>query len=199
MDLLGDESSYSVTSHDTTTVCRNVWALIAPGPSACAEQAERVRHLNVGAVGCAYQLAPWANFIAAADRSWWVKYPDVSVLSGRKFTMSAFPNAEKVTISYLGSVCNSGVLALEVAKNLGATRILLLGYDMKGSHFFGKYTNGLRNTTPLQRSNHFKQYEQWARTNKAVEVINCTQGSALTCFPKASLDEVLVKSPLHRP
>lgn len=188
-----------MTSHDATTVCRNVWALIAPGPSASAEQAERVRHLNVGVVGCAYQLAPWARFIAAADRSWWLKYPETSTLNGRKFSMSTFPDTERVTISYLGSVCNSGVLALEVAKNLGATRILLLGYDMHGSHFFGKYTNGLRNTTPLQRNNHFKQYEQWARTNRDIQVTNCSPGTRLECFPKASLDESLAQLEVHGP
>jgi hypothetical protein len=74
---------------------------------------------------------------------------------------------------------------------LGATEILLLGFDMKGSHFFGKYTNGLRNTTPLQRANHIKQYEQWARANKGIRVTNCTKGSALTCFPMARLEDVL--------
>lgn len=105
--------------------------------------------------------------------------------------MTAFPNTEKVCMPYLGSVCNSGVLALECAKIMGATKILLLGFDMRGTHFFGKYTNGLRNTTPLQRNNHMKQYDQWARTNKALQVVNCTRNSALECFPKASLEDVL--------
>lgn len=167
------------------------WALIAPGPSARAEDAERVRHLKVGVVGCAYQLAPWADFICASDRGWWARYADVSTLDGRKFSMAAFPDTERVSIPMLGSVCNSGVLALEVAKTLGATRILLLGYDMHGSHFFGQYTNGLRNTTPLQRSNHMKQYRQWADANKGLTVINCTKRSRLECFPKASLEDAL--------
>ena len=173
------------------------WALIAPGPS--AKWDERLRGLKLGVVGCAYQLAPHADFIAASDRGWWAKYPEASKLSGRKFSMSTFPDTEKVALPFLGSVCNSGVLALECAKMLGATRILLFGFDMKGTHFFGQYTNGLRNTTPLQRGNHMKQYDQWARSNKDIQVTNCNPRSALDCFPKASLDEVLVKSPLHRP
>lgn len=171
-----------------------IYALIAPGPSASAKQAERVRHLNVGVIGCAYQLAPWAGFIAASDRAWWRKYPDAMNLSGRKFSMVSLEGVEKLALPMLGAVCNSGVLALEVAKQLGATRILLLGYDMHGSHFFGKYMNGLRNTTPMQRNNHMRQYEQWANANKSINVINCTQGSKLECFPKASLGEGLAKS-----
>lgn len=167
------------------------WALLAPGPSATKEMAEKVRHLRLGVIGCAFQLAPWADFIAASDRGWWMKHPDALKLDGRKFSMSAFNQTEKISLPMLGSVCNSGVLALECAKMLGATEILLLGFDMKGSHFFGKYTNGLRNTTPLQRANHMKQYEQWARANKGINVTNCTKGSALTCFPMARLEDVL--------
>lgn len=173
------------------------WALIAPGPS--AKWDERLRGLKLGVVGCAYQLAPHADFIAASDRGWWRKYPEAMELEGQKYSMTQWPGTEKVSVPYLGSVCNSGVLGLEVAKNLGAKTILLLGFDMQGSHFFGQYRNGLRNTTPSQRAQHHKQYEQWARTNKEVEVINCTKNSALTCFPKASLDEGLAQLALHRP
>jgi hypothetical protein len=71
-------------------------------------------------------------------------------------------------------IVNSGVLALECAKRFGATRILLLGYDMRGSHFFGPYANGLRNTTERKRTDHLRQYAKWGRANPDIEVINCT-------------------------
>jgi hypothetical protein len=168
-----------------------IWALLAPGPSAKAELAEKVRGLRLGVIGCAYQLAPWADFIAASDRGWWRNYPDAMELPCQKFSMSQVSGTERVSVSQFGTTCNSGVLALECAKKLGATKILLLGFDMHGTHFFGKYTNGLRNTTTLQRGQHLKQYEQWAYANKGIETINCTPRSALTCFPKASLEDVL--------
>ena len=171
------------------------WALLAPGPSATADQAARAHEAGIplGVVGCAFQLAPWAEFIAASDRGWWRKYPEAMELTGSKYSMTKWPDVEKVSVPYLGQVCNSGVLALEVAKNRGAKRIILLGFDMHGTHFFGQYRNGLRNTTPTQRAQHHKQYEQWARANKDIQVINCTNGSRLTCFPKASLDEGLAQ------
>jgi hypothetical protein len=167
------------------------WALLAPGPSARTELAEKVRHLRLGVIGCAYQLAPWADFIAASDRGWWRKYPEALELQCSKYAMAPVPGVSQIAVSQIGTTCNSGVLALECAKREGATKIILLGFDMHGTHFFGKYTNGLRNTTPTQRHQHHKQYEQWAYANKAITVVNCTPGSALTCFPKASLEDVL--------
>lgn len=166
-------------------------ALLAPGPSATVEQAEMVRSAGIplGVVSNAYQLAPWAEFLAASDASWWRRHPDAVKFKGDKFCMGETRDAQRVMIPTVGSVCNSGVLGLEVAKKKGATRILLIGFDMHGSHFFGKYTNGLRNTTPTQREQHKKQFREWGRSNKSVEVINCTPKSALECFPVARLEE----------
>lgn len=168
----------------------NTWALIAPGPSANAEDAERVRHLSVGAIGCAFELAPWADFVAASDAAWWRHYREASQLPGKRYCMgSNVQDAERILIPGLGTVVNSGVLALECAKRLGATRVLLLGLDMHGSHYFGPYTNGLSNTTKQRRQIHLQQYRKWAQLNRGVNVINCTQGSALECFTKARLED----------
>jgi hypothetical protein len=167
------------------------WALLAPGPSASVELAERLRGLSLGVVGNAFELAPWADFLAATDASWWRKHPEAQKFKGEHFAMLPTPHAEQVHITYFGQVCNSGVLGLEVAKRKGATRILLCGFDMHGSHFFGPYTNGLPNTDALKRANHQKQYLAWKRTNPKVQVLNCTEGSALKCFPMARLESEL--------
>lgn len=112
--------------------------------------------------------------------------------------MATTPHAERVRVDALGAVVNSGVLGLECAVRAGAKRILLLGADMHGSHFFGPYTNGLRNTAPHQRAQHMKQYAAWASLNRGVEVLNCTAGSALCCFPLADLDESLAEPAAQR-
>ena len=139
-------------------------------------------------MGCAYQLAPWADFIASTDAAWWRKYPEAKNLPGLKFSMHHVAGVTKVAIPGLG-VCNSGVLALECAKRQGAERILLFGFDMHGTHFFGPYTNGLSNTTEAKRRMHLAQYARWAKWNQGIQVINCTEGSALMCFPKARLED----------
>lgn len=167
------------------------WALLAPGPSASAELAERLRGLPLGVIGNAYELAPWADFLAATDASWWRKHPEAAKFQGAHYSMLPTKDAEQIRIPYFGQVCNSGVLGLEVAKRKGATKILLCGFDMHGSHFFGQYTNGLRNTAPQQRAQHHKQFLAWKRSNPKVSVINVTEGSSLKCFPMARLESEL--------
>jgi hypothetical protein len=168
------------------------WALLAPGPSATAEQAEAVHaaRIPLGVISSAYPLAPHAAFIAATDSKWWRAYPDALKSPAKKFTMHSVRGVEHVRIRGFNAA-NSGVLGLEVAKRQGATRILLLGFDMHGTHFFGRYTNGLTNTVEKRRRIHLQQYLAWSRRNPAVEVINCTPGSALECFPRADVNEFL--------
>lgn len=174
------------------------WVVLAPGPSASAELAEKVRRLPLVAVGNAFELAQWALIIAASDAAWWRSFPAAREQPAAKFCMGTTRDVERVRIDALGTGVNSGVLGLECAVRAGATRILLLGADMQGTHFFGPYRNGLRNTAPHQRAQHLKQYASWARLNRKVEVLNCTPGSALECFPRADLDACLAELAAQR-
>lgn len=167
----------------------STWVLLAPGPSAKAEDVERLAQFPVGAVGCAFKLYPGAAFIASSDAAWWRAYPEAKQLPCDRFCMgSNVTEAERVTIPGIGTVVNSGVLALECAVRAGATRILLLGFDMHGTHFFGPYTNGLQNATAQKRNVHLQQYERWAKMRRHIQALNLTKGSSLTCFPKGELD-----------
>lgn len=170
-----------------------LWCLLAPGPSASAEDAERIREAGIplGAVGNGFTLAPFAAFIAATDSAWWRRHPEAKKSGAALYSMLEVTGVEQVKTPELGGPVNSGVLGLEVARRRGASRILLLGFDMHGTHFFGPYRNGLRNTTPVQRAQHLRQYAAWAKLHRGVEVLNCTAGSALTCFPMATLSEAL--------
>lgn len=174
------------------------WAVLAPGPSASAELAEKVRDLPLAAVGNAFELAPWAQIIAASDAAWWRSYPVARELPATRFCMGTIRDVENVRIDGVGAAVNSGVLGLECAKRAGATTILLLGADMHGDHFFGPYRNGLRNTAPHQRKQHLQQYAEWAMRNRKVRVMNCTPGSALECFPKVDLDACLAELAAQR-
>jgi hypothetical protein len=69
---------------------------------------------------------------------------------------------------------------------------LLLGIDMRGDHYFGRYTNGCANTVPFRFAFFINQFVDYAKRIPAgVEVVNCSLDSALECFPKMSLDEAL--------
>lgn len=105
---------------------------------------------------------------------------------------------------------SSGYQLLGMAYRAGAERIVLLGYDLQfapdydgkakriGSgprHFFGEYEPALQHwpSVKIQHGRHVELiglYESVARQG-LVEIINCTPGSALTCFPTADIDRVI--------
>jgi hypothetical protein len=158
----------------------SVFAVLATGPSLTPEQVVRVQHLR---------LAPWAEALVSADRAWWKHHvPD---FAGRKF--SAMPvhgiDTEQLPGVVMGT--NSGLLAVQVAVSLGAKRVLLLGFDMGGTHFFGPHPEGLKNTKPHRFEQFKRQFADYRP--RGVEIINCTPGSALTCYPTATLDACLAE------
>lgn len=154
--------------------------LLGPGPSASLCLAYKLRGRRVGVVGNAFELAPWAEFLAASDRQWWEKHPEAHEFRGRRY--SSHKREGVIALDGAKTNWNSGVLALQVAAHLGATTIRLHGFDMHGTHFFGPYTNGLVNTSAPRREVHKAQFAWWAKHNPNVRVVNCTAGSALRCF-----------------
>lgn len=158
-----------------------VLQLLAPGPSMNSFLAQSLRGCWVGAVGNAYELAPWADFLVATDAKWWAAHPWALAVPGRKFSCQHVAGVEWINEP---TNLNSGVLALHVALLLGAKEIHLHGFDMHGSHFFGPYVNGLKNTTEPQRQVHLEQFREWSRRySKKVKVLNCTPDSRLDAFP----------------
>lgn len=89
---------------------------------------------------------------------------------------------------------NSGYQAINLAVLLGAKKILLLGYDMSKpngrSHWHGDHPEGMNNP----EDGHFKRWKEAFATilpdleKAGVEVVNCTDGSELNCFRRASLE-----------
>lgn len=178
-------------------------AVLATGQSMSQEVADSVRELPCIAVNDAFRLAPWAAMLIAADKRWWDANPEAMGFAGLK--ISSQPGA----VNYLrpsGSMGfdpdpsrirtggNSGYQAVHVAIQAGAKRILLLGFDMHGTHYFGPHTKkvggrALGNPNP-------EKFRVWldrfgGLANRGAEIINCTPGSALGAFPMARLDEVM--------
>jgi hypothetical protein len=156
-----------------------------------ADLAERVRGQKVCVVNNTYELAPWADVLVANDVKWWKTHPEAHKFAGRKFTTHKVTGVETAKPNTFGGMANSGLLGLDVLRNLGATKVVMLGFDMHGTHFFGPYTNGCINTLPSRRKEHMLQFAQWKKRNPNVEVVNATEGTALKCFPLVRLDEVL--------
>lgn len=165
------------------------WAILATGESMSQEIADKVRgKCKVIAVSNAYKLAPWADIMVSNDSSWWRNNPDALNFSGKKYCAAKMPGTEQFKPEWpYAYSCNSGLLGMRVALKHGATKILLLGFDMKGTHYFGPHPEPLKNTTAKRFQMFLRQFDKW----KGCKVINCTPGSALKKFPFDTLENVL--------
>lgn len=91
---------------------------------------------------------------------------------------------------------NSGYQAINLAYLFGARRILLLGFDMKLGPKGEKHWHP-DHPAPLVQSQTFgewiRKFDALAADCKTlgVEVINCTPGSALKCFPMSTIEKEL--------
>lgn len=103
----------------------------------------------------------------------------------------------------------SGFSMLNLAYLMGASRIVLIGYDLKyaadydgrgrqvGSsprHYFGEYPQPLRHwpSQSVKDGVHVELVDLYRSVAKqgVVEILNCTPGSAIDCFPRADIASV---------
>lgn len=165
-------------------------------------------------------IAPWADVLYAADRMWWRQnleaarlfyglkatimpngYTDFTPeIDGVRVLGNGGPQGFDDRTDYLRTGWNSGYQALHLAAHLGVKRVLLLGFDMhskQGEHWHGdhRWRPGYKSRYPLFIRSFAMGAAEFER--RGVEVINCTPGSALTCFPAAAVDEALNRGAQH--
>lgn len=179
-------------------------AVLASGPSMSQKIADRVKHLPCIAINTTFRLAPWATMLYAADRAWWLhpEHGDAWQHPGMRVSIDDVPGVRKLHNSgVLGfdpnPECvrtggNSGYQAIHIAAHAGASRILLIGFDMRGGHWHGDHPQGLVNTVEETFHKWRGRFESLAASlPKAVHVINCTPGSALRAFESMELEHAL--------
>ncbi len=85
---------------------------------------------------------------------------------------------------------NSGFQAVNLALLLGARDIVLCGFDMSGHHFFGAHKPPLRNTQSYV--NFIRAFTAAAKQlPPGIRILNASPTSALTCFPRMTIDDAL--------
>lgn len=188
-----------------TVVC------LGGGPSLHPADVDACRgKATVIAVNDAWRLAPWADALIASDLSWWNHYKGVPGFTGLKFCVQ--PGADKwpgvmvlrntgvdgieTDPTGLRTGRNTGAAAINLAVHFGAARVLLLGYDMDAtddahSHWFGAHPKGLRGGSPYALFRQMFAAMVQPLQAAGIEVINCSRHTALTCFPRRPLAEVL--------
>jgi hypothetical protein len=167
--------------------------VMATGPSLTADAVDSIRgKCTAIVVSDAYRLAPWADALVSADAAWWKANPDAMGFAGIKLgLLHDFQGVKGVEKMTAASGTNSGLLGIMAAVQLGAKRILLLGFDLHspGDHFFGKHQAPLKSTPPGRMEVFKKQFANYRP--RGVEIINCTPGTALHCYPKDSIENCL--------
>lgn len=176
------------------------WVCLGTGPSLTADDVDACRgRARVIAVNDAYKLAPWADVLYAADAKWWRWHEGVPGFTGWKYTiepqqeswpgLGVFKNTGSDGLERdrggLRTGFNSGYQAINLAVHLGAARIVLLGYDMRGQHFFGKHPDDT--VPPFAISLPLFQTLVRPLADLRVTVVNASRDSAITAFPRASL------------
>ena len=169
----------------------------------------RVRTIAVNSTA---EIAPWASVFYACDFLWWkVNYGKFWGDQPRRCWTQDRASAERFHINFVRQASapglgkkvlhtngNSGAGAINLAYLFGARRILLLGFDMKLGPKGEKHHHP-DHPHPLVQG---MQFNEWihkmgivARDLKAegVEVVNCTPGSALQCFPFGDIATELAK------
>lgn len=183
--------------------------IIGGGPSVSRESVLSLEGRgHVVAVNNAYQIAPFADCVYFADRQWLIWHHAALAGHAAPYKVTrAEPNFDhgvaglKVIAGNAGTPLSidpryvagtdSGANAINLAVHFGARRIVLLGFDMKPGHWHEDHPHP---TAASIYTTHFlPHYARMAPALRAqgIEVINTSMDSALTCFIKRPLAELL--------
>lgn len=177
--------------------------VVATGPSLTPEDCGLVEMswLRTVGVNSAWKFAPWVDCIYAGDYRYWKEYRqelEASGFTGKRYSRSS--RAEKVfgakyIKSRLGNDYNSGQMAVEMAIRYGSDPVVMLGFDCSVTHGF--HCHGPHDKTPNPNEERCRRWlEQFERINKYypdANIVNCSRETALTCFPRDTLENVLAR------
>jgi hypothetical protein len=96
----------------------------------------------------------------------------------------------------IGDGGNSGFQAINLALQFGASKIILVGYDMRldrGVHWHGRHGSGLNNPRDVNVMRWRRAIDAAAPTaaRLGVRIINASMESALCAYPKMSIEQAL--------
>jgi hypothetical protein len=190
----------------------NPLVVIASGPSLTRADVARVEAADVDIMGInlAYTICGLV-YLYACDASFWKRhYGAVKDLPYKKYRLekseTEFPGVEwlendgTIGLSHeypkIRTGQNGGYQALNLAYLLGYKKIILLGYDMQpgpNGELHWHEDHDTKNPPPSMLEKWVKNFEQLAPLLKyaGVEVLNATRRTALTCFEKVKLTDVL--------
>lgn len=191
-------------------------AIIASGPSTKTAKIESLRGIPVIAIKKNIELCQWADVVYGCDAPWWNSTRGLPEFKGLKIAQSpalaskfsdikivnVLPKSDQILVDEpltIGAGGNSGFQALNLAVQFGATRIILVGFDMSdrgGIHWYGR-NNWMNANNPNE--NNFRRWRS-AFANAAVflkdagvDVVNVSGATTLNCFRRQSIEQTLAE------
>lgn len=197
----------------STIVC------LACGPSLDSADVELVRRaraagqgsIRVVAINAAIRLAPWADVRFAHHAADWCRPEDAAILEGFRglrfaieeraarygadvLSMSGPDGLELENRAAVRHGKCSGYQTINVAVHLGARRIVLVGYDCKRSAAGALHWYECRGTAGASDfaiwSRHYATLPPVLKAI-GVDVLNASRDTAITAFPRISLENAL--------
>lgn len=173
-----------------TVVC------IGSGPSLTQDDCDRVEAsgLVTIVINSSWMRAPFAHYLYAGDYNWW-KFNHQKIGGKAERWTSSYNASVQFNLRYHDSKetqWHSGLRAVKFAEFQGAAKVILLGFDCsvnKGVHWHGEHPH-TSNPQAFTCNEWRKQFAKYAKEAK-IPIINCSRETALTCFPRANLEETL--------
>lgn len=188
-------------------------AIVASGPSAKEAGVDQLRgRVRVVAIKDSHSLAPWADVLYGCEAPFWKNEVGMPGFRGLKVAadpdlVTQFPDIKIVRIAdplgdkllfdepgVLGAGGNSGFQALNLAAQFGADRILLIGIDLQGTHWYGRNRGrGRTNPDELNFRRWKGAFDAAAGDLKArgIQVLNASPISAVETMRKVTVAEAL--------
>lgn len=169
---------------------------VGSGPSLTAGDCAAIENSGhpIVAVNTSWKAVPSASILFAGDEAWWAANSSTVESQAVRWTCNTSASLKYGLRLFKssGRHWNSGLCAIELAEFLGAEKIVLIGYDCsvrRGVHWHGKHDKTQNPTSGVCQS-WIAQFKQLSHRAK-VPIINCSRDTALTCFPRVELEEIL--------
>lgn len=189
------------------------WVCCASGSSAAEAGIDGAAAYPTIAVNDAWQIAPHARRLYAADYEWWSHHVRVvrERFAGELWTCDARAAREwklnkiicetthglskrQGVVRAGGQVGFSGAQAINMAYLLGARTILLVGFDMDGpQHFFGLHPAGLARSQDWPGRIRDLGRMAWELHQEGVRIWNCSPKSRIPYWPRMTLAAALAR------
>lgn len=194
---------------------------LTPYDVSIADSLARVGDAYLIGINDAYRISNGLDMLYAADLPWWVHhisavkryayaksingFGDVALWTAGDDAANKFPSLTYIESEAaaeffiksdrkIGRGVHGGFQALNIALNIGFSKILLLGYDCKATpnnrHWFGNHPPPIAKNSPY--NTWVDVFEKGARTLyqwPETEVVNCSRETALTCFRRSTIAE----------